>query len=118
MSAIDIKELLEQTDNDWELLREAFAILRQESPIELAKLEACFRAADASGVAKSAHTIKGMLANFCAIDAWNAASDIERAALANDLSNGSQLFSQLKNAADAVQSELQQLLEKPGHEYN
>ncbi len=114
MSAIDIRELLEQTDNDWDLLREAFGILRQESPIELAKLKASLHAGDPAGVAKAAHTIKGMLANFCALDAWNAACDIERAAWANDLSNGSQLFAQLKTAAEAVQSELQQLLEKHG----
>ena len=114
MTTINVAQLLEQTENDWKLLRETFEILCQEFPIEFSKLEAAIAMDDARRVAAIAHTIRGMLGNFCAEDACAAAIAIEQSAIRNDLSNGRALISRLKADAEQAQSALRQLLQGHG----
>jgi HPt (histidine-containing phosphotransfer) domain-containing protein len=110
MNMINVDELLEQTDHDWDLLREALDIFSQECPVEMAKLANFVELRDAEGIARTSHTLKGMLANFCACEAWNAAHEMEQASLAGDLANADDVLSRLNRAAAQVQCELEALL--------
>lgn len=110
MNMLNVAELLEQTDNDWELLREAFQIFCRECPTELSHLQRHVESRDAAGIANTAHTIKGMLANFCAEEPWNAANELERAGSEGDLSAADSLFIRLRDTSKQLQCELGALL--------
>ncbi|MEO1128093.1 MAG: Hpt domain-containing protein [Planctomycetota bacterium] len=73
----DRAELLDRVDNDVEFLIETVEMLEEESPGLLNEIDTAIKADDAPGLTHAAHTLKGMLGNFCAPPAQEAARKLE-----------------------------------------
>ena len=69
--------MLGRVENDRELLGELVEIFRGDLPRYLAELEQAVQAGDAQAVARTAHTLKGMLSNLAAVQAAAAAAELE-----------------------------------------
>jgi HPt (histidine-containing phosphotransfer) domain-containing protein len=75
---IDMKELLERTENDRELIRDLLSIFREEFPQRHQALREAVASLDAPRVVLEAHTLKGMLSNLAAGEAAEAVAKLER----------------------------------------
>jgi HPt (histidine-containing phosphotransfer) domain-containing protein len=62
----DVKELLERVDNDVAFLADTVQMLESDGAALLGQMKASLAAGDAAAVGRTAHTLKGMVANFCA----------------------------------------------------
>ena len=61
----DEKELLERIDNDWDFLTETVQMLASDAPRLLEEMRRATDASDPEALGRSAHTLKGMISNFC-----------------------------------------------------
>jgi HPt (histidine-containing phosphotransfer) domain-containing protein len=84
--AFDGAELLERVDNDWEFLGDTVQMLAGDAPALLAEIRRAADAADAPSVGKAAHTLKGMISNFCAPGPQAGALAVEQIGKSGDLS--------------------------------
>ena len=84
--AFDGQELLERVDNDWDFLGDTVQMLASDGPALLEAIRRASDAGDAPAVGKAAHTLKGMVSNFCAPDAQAAALAVEQIGKSGDLS--------------------------------
>ena len=84
--AFDDKELLDRIDNDWDFLAETAQMLESDGRALVEEIRRCVAAADAPAVGRAAHTLKGMVSNFCAPAAQAAALAVEKIGKAGDLS--------------------------------
>ena len=75
--AFDENALMERVDGDIEFLEETIAMLDEDSPALLDEIHAAAGSGDAAALIRPAHTLKGMLANFCAEPAETAARALE-----------------------------------------
>jgi HPt (histidine-containing phosphotransfer) domain-containing protein len=75
--AFDHDELMDRIDGDFEFLEESMEMLDEDAGPLLEKVRAATRARDASALVSPAHTLKGMLSNFCAEAAEGTARELE-----------------------------------------
>ena len=68
---------MERVDDDLEFLAETIAMLDEDGPDLLEQIRSAVASRDAAALVGPAHTLKGMLANFCAPAAEEAARDLE-----------------------------------------
>jgi protein-histidine pros-kinase len=88
MSAVfDEKELLDRIDNDWEFLGETVQMLNSDGPALMDEIRRAAAASDAAALGRAAHTLKGMVANFCSPQTHACAFEVEKMGRAGDLSN-------------------------------
>ena len=73
----DKQALLEDIDGDFEFLEETLAMLDEDSGQLLDQVRTAAVAGDAAALVGPAHTLKGMVGNFCATRAQAAAREIE-----------------------------------------
>jgi signal transduction histidine kinase/DNA-binding response OmpR family regulator len=92
---LDREQILQRLDGDEALLRELIDLHLREAPVLTAQIGACLTAADARGVSRAAHTLKGMAANFHARAVVETARSLEECAAAGDLGPGHGLLAQL-----------------------
>src|SRR5688500_9619253 len=83
--AFDEQELLDRVDSDTEFLAEAVQMLSDDGPALVRSIRASVDAGEADRVASAAHTLKGMVSNFCAATAQASAYEVERLAKGGDL---------------------------------
>jgi HPt (histidine-containing phosphotransfer) domain-containing protein len=83
--SFDGAELLERVENDWEFLGDTVQMLSSDGPALLAEIRRSGESGDAPAVGKAAHTLKGMISNFCAPAAQEAALALEKLGKAGDL---------------------------------
>ena len=74
---LNIQDLLGRVENDRELLRDLVDIFRSDLPRYLSVLEQAVEHWDSAEVARTAHSLKGMLANLAAPRAAGAAGHLE-----------------------------------------
>lgn len=79
------QELLERVENDWDLLSDTVQMLAEDSPGLLADVRRAIEDRDTAGVARTAHVLKGMISNFCAVDAQTSAALLEQLGKSGDL---------------------------------
>ena len=84
--AFDGAELLDRVDNDWEFLGDTVQMLAADGPALLEEIRRAADAGDAPAVGKAAHTLKGMISNFCAPQAQAGALAVEQMGKSGDLS--------------------------------
>ena len=82
----DDKELLERIDNDWEFLAEAVQMLAADGPVLLDGIRKSVALGDAAAVGRTAHTLKGMISNFCSPAAHDSAVELEKLGKEGELS--------------------------------
>ena len=73
----DENALMEQIDDDIEFLEETIALLDEDTPALLERIWTAARSRDPAALVPPAHALKGMLGNFCAEPAQNAARELE-----------------------------------------
>jgi PAS domain S-box-containing protein len=71
---------LKRLDDDHDLLSEMIDLFLEETPKQLAELEAALSRSDLVALADAAHTIKGMAGHFCAENIIGLAISLERSA--------------------------------------
>ncbi len=80
----DAQSLLAQNDGNIEFLREIRELLAEDGPALLRQVEVARAGGDFEKVARSAHTLKGMVGNFQAESAQSAALELESSAQSGD----------------------------------
>jgi len=83
----DDKELLERVDNDWDFLTETVQMLTSDAPQLMDEIRRAAAAGDAAALGRSAHTLKGMISNFCAAAVQESALAVEAMGKAGDLAS-------------------------------
>jgi HPt (histidine-containing phosphotransfer) domain-containing protein len=102
----DEKELLDRVDNDWDFLGDTVQMLADDGPNLLTDIRRSAEAGDAPGVGRAAHTLKGMISNFCAAEAQSGALAIEQIGKSGDLSNVGPALQKLETQLAALIAEL------------
>ena len=97
-------------DGGTEFLRELIEIFLQDVPARLAEIDAGLAHADAVGVARAAHTIKGSSSNFGAKRLANAAHEVEMHGKTGNLPAAGAGVPPLRSEFDLVAVQLQQVL--------
>ena len=85
--AFDENELLERVDNDWDFLAETVEMLAKDGPALMAEIRGAAAAGDADAVGRAAHTLKGMISNFCSPAAQAGALAVEQIGKSGDLAS-------------------------------
>lgn len=102
--AFDENALMDRVDDDTEFLEETIALLDEDCPALLEQIRTAATSRDAEKLAKVAHTLKGMLANFCAEPAETAARKLEMMGREGQLTD-------VEAATDQMQTETRRLQE-------
>ena len=102
----DEKELLERVDNDWEFLGDTVQMLADDGPNLLSDIRRAVEAGDAPGVGRAAHTLKGMISNFCAAEAQSGALAVEQLGKSGDLAAVAPALQTLETQLNALIADL------------
>lgn len=92
----DLKSALARFSGDNELLGEAIAIFKEESPRHLEKIKQQLSEENTQGISGHAHTLKGECGAVGAVTAHFLAESLEKAARNNDMSACNELFSKVE----------------------
>jgi two-component system, sensor histidine kinase and response regulator len=108
----DREALLERVDGDVEFLAETVDLLDADAPGLLEQLRAAVASGDANAVRRSAHTLKGMVANFCAPPAQEAALRLEQQGRSGDLVGAEAATADLATQVERLRGALRAYLEE------
>lgn len=106
----DRAELLERVDYDRAFLADTVEMLAADGPALLHEIRQAIGAVDAAGVGRAAHTLKGMIANFCAAGPQAAAFELERMGKAGDLTGAAPALDALESALQSLTADLQAMV--------
>jgi HPt (histidine-containing phosphotransfer) domain-containing protein len=98
---------------DRQLFVDIVGIFLEDAPAILDQAAAALAEGDSEAVARAAHTLRGMAANFAAESAVAAAYAIESHARSHRLENAAGCFGNLKQQVEALQAALREFR---GHE--
>jgi two-component system, sensor histidine kinase and response regulator len=99
-------ELLDNLGGDVGFLAETVQMLETDGPTLMKQLQDALSAGDAAAVGKTAHTIKGMVSNFCSPVTQAAALEVEKMGKSGDLSNTPAAITVLADRVNALLLEL------------
>ena len=108
-TVINIAELAERLDSDYELFVELAELFNDDSASLLERIENAIKNRDNEGLRKAAHTLKGAVANFSAPAAYEAASILEQTGKNPHLDGAEEQFEQLKSEINAVIAEMKKI---------
>jgi CheY-like chemotaxis protein len=94
------RALLEQVNHNRALLCELGRLFVESSPAMLAELHSALARGDAKGVRRTAHRVRGSVANFAASHAMTVAGELERMGETNDLTGAHAALKELESAID------------------
>jgi len=109
MQQMDIAGALERLGGDRALLAELAGLFLEEGPRLLGELRHALDQGDAHGARNAAHQLKGLLAQFCAAQAREAAWEVELAAREADLLQARAKLAGLEPLMDRLRPELERL---------
>lgn len=109
MSALNLDAALARLGGDRELLAELAGMFLDQLPELLQDTQNALAGPDISAAVTPAHTLKGLLAQFGAEEAFTYARDVESAARLNQRPEALAAFAQLQPACDAARPELEAL---------
>ena len=111
-NVLNIPELAERLDGDFELFVELSDLFFEDSLSLLNKIEESIRKNDPEALRKSAHTLKGAVSNFSAQKAYDAAYELETAGRDGVFDSAPEKFSMLKNEIAEVINAMKSLVVK------
>lgn len=111
-NTLNIPELEERLDGDFELFIELSDLFFEDSASLLNKIEESIGKKDSDALRKSAHTLKGAVSNFSAQKAYDAAYELEIAGKDKVFENSSEKFTKLKNEITEVNNAMKMLVTK------
>jgi HPt (histidine-containing phosphotransfer) domain-containing protein len=109
-SVLNVPELAERLDGDFELFIELSELFFEDSSSLLKKIEESINKNDSEALRKSAHTLKGAVSNFSAQKAYDAAYELELAGKDKAFENVSDKLTTLKSEINDVISAMKQLV--------
>jgi two-component system, sensor histidine kinase and response regulator len=109
---INVPELAERVDNDFELFIELSELFFDDSVSLINKISDSINKGDPDALRKTAHTLKGAVSNFSAQSAYDAAYDLEIVGKNNELESADKKFNLLKREIDLVVQEMKSMIEK------
>ena len=104
--AFDEQELLERVDGDIGFLAETVQMLETDGRSLIKEIQTSLAAGDVASVGRTAHTLKGMISNFCAPAVQSLALDVERAGKAGDCAAAEAAAIRLAPGLEALIGEL------------
>jgi len=111
-NTLNIPELVERLDGDFELFVELSELFFEDSSSLLNKIEDSIKKNDSEALRKSAHTLKGAVSNFSAQRAYDAAYELEIAGRDKKFENATDKLASLKNEIDEVINAMKSLVIK------
>ena len=108
-NVLDREDALARVGGDTELLAEIAGLFLAEYPGLLAELRIAISEGDAKKLERTAHALKGSVANFGAKPAVDSASALERAGRAGDIALARGLIGGLEQVLAALHTELASL---------
>jgi len=102
----DLSGALARMGGDIELLQRIAEYFREDSPEYLARLRAATRSGDSVGVQHAAHSLNGMVSNFGAEAASQAAERLEKMGHSGDLSSVTEAMHELEDEIARLLSSL------------
>jgi len=96
-NVLNIPELAERLDGDFELFIELSELFFEDSATLLIKIEDSIKNKNSDALRKSAHTLKGAVSNFSAQKAYDAAYELEVAGKDQMFDNASEKLNSLKS---------------------
>ena len=106
---MDVTGALERLGGDRALLGELAGLFLEEGPRLLGELRHALDRGDAHGARNAAHQLKGLLAQFCAAQAREAAWEVELAARESDFIRARAKLAGLESLMEALRPELERL---------
>lgn len=100
---------LARVGGDLELLQEIARLFLEDEPNMVLAIENAVAAADARGLERSAHTLKGCVSNFGAAHCYEASLNLEKLGRAGDFSAVPEGMSRLRASLEELRPELQEL---------
>ena len=107
----DQAQLMERIDGDVEFLGECIEIFDEDATPLFENIREAVAARDAAALVSQAHTLKGMLSNFCAAAAERAAKDLEMRGRENRLQDCDAAVTTLDDELRRLRADLQTFLE-------
>jgi HPt (histidine-containing phosphotransfer) domain-containing protein len=107
----DLEAALQSVDGDRELLVEMAELFLQDSGHLLEEIGQAIQAGSASGLHRSAHTLKGSVANFVADQARDAALQLETMGRAGNLAEAPQQYALLVAEIHRVEADLSEFVQ-------
>ena len=104
--SFDEAELMERVDDDVEFLADTVQMLETDGRALMVELKTAVASGDAPAIGRSAHTLKGMISNFCAPAIQTLAFDVERAGKAGDGAGAAAASAKLEPELEALIVEL------------
>jgi HPt (histidine-containing phosphotransfer) domain-containing protein len=102
----DEAELMERVDNDLEFLADTVQMLETDGRALMVELRTAVTSGDAPAVGRTAHTLKGMISNFCSPAVQSLALDVEKAGKAGDGAGAAAASARLEPELEALLVEL------------
>jgi len=100
-------ELLERVDNDIAFLSDTVDMLATDGRELMAEVKKALAAQNAATLGHTAHTLKGMISNFCAPKLQASAFDIEQMGKNGDLAVAPQAVQKAESELELLITELQ-----------
>ena len=102
----DEAELMERVDSDVEFLADTVQMLETDGRALMVELKTAVASGDAPAIGRVAHTLKGMISNFCSPAVQTLALDVEKAGKAGDSAGAAAASAKLEPALEALIVEL------------
>ena len=102
----DEAELMERVDDDVEFLADTVQMLETDGRALMIELRTAVAGGDAPAIGRTAHTLKGMISNFCAPAVQTLALDVEKAGKAGDGAGAAAASAKLEPELEALIVEL------------
>jgi HPt (histidine-containing phosphotransfer) domain-containing protein len=109
-TTFDQTELLERVDHDKAFLAETVEMLAGDGRGLMNDIRRAIDTGDAGAVGRAAHALKGMISNFCAPAAQEAALAVERGGKSGDLGAAPEAARELSERLEALITELEQFI--------
>src|SRR3954453_22613969 len=97
---------MERVDDDVEFLTDTVQMLETDGRALMVELKAAVASGDAPAVGRTAHTLKGMISNFCSPAVQALALDVEKAGKAGDSTGAAAASAKLEPELEALTAEL------------
>jgi len=102
----DEAELMERVDNDVAFLADTVQMLETDGRALIVELKSAVASGDAPAIGRTAHTLKGMISNFCAPAVQTFALDVEKAGKSGDGAGAAAASAKLEPGLESLIVEL------------
>jgi two-component system, sensor histidine kinase and response regulator len=109
---LDRAKLWNSLDGDLELLKELMDLFIEECPYSLEAVRDAIARTDAEGLYRASHALRGAMSNFYAIDACEAARNLEALGTGDDFTGAEEGLTVLRHSVQELRDSLVALVEE------